>query len=593
MGNHDIGFWELAAAPYDPPADDESLGVSSSSCFDPITGSWLAQSFLRAVLPRAYIPLNSHKIASPCWPRGPLLRDARPRCTSGKFLLSNLLTDNGLHPDFEPPGDEWQPFDILALGYKHLRERREKNQEKEMDAEYRERGQREDNDRSWNETEEYANFFNTWPVQVVTVVKNSCFTFRKKPITQVSTISLMPAPDTIRLVAKRLNPTLKDFREQYGPQPDLPSAFSDTTASSYYSSEGSYIANPFYRGDDQAEEHTAPIANVDRKFPTSAVPSFETVADTDRPDWEYGLDKVVPMNVRGQGHLIPAPPIKSFSGTVSTCAEQDKTSVCVTPSIRLVGDAQAGVGHRSLASPGSYKSSESVFDSEPGESAQPSSDTNDPNTVRLRTFLLDSEDEDNDEHDFSDEVSVHPLFHAISQTSPTAAADTRLDDLYEYIINDNAQLPTPNSAPPITTATIDAAERSLISGLGLANILSTEPDLARNRTPPPDPTMPATTTSEERYSSTLTPQARRSSVVSFDLNTPRRSAEKPPGLRAWIVHGARRMIHLAKRVNCVCAGADTEAPVTRAGERKRLAKKRGRCSRCRRFVMRIVLGVAR
>ena len=245
------------------------------------------------------------------------------------------------------------------------------------------------------------------------------------------------------------------------------------------------------------------------------------------------------------------------------------------------------MGHRSLASLGSYKSSESVFDSEPGESAQPSSDTNDPNTVPLQTFLLDSEDEDNDEHDFSDEVSFHPLFHTVSQTSPTAAADTRLDDLYEYIIRDNAQLPTPNSAPPITTATIDAAERSLISRLGLANILSTEPDLVCNRTPPLDPTPPATDidiTVEERYSSTLTPQARpSSSTASFDLDTPRRSVEKPTGLRAWIVHGARTVIHLAKRVNCVCAGADTEAPVT---ERKRLVKKG-------RKMMAIVLGLAR
>jgi hypothetical protein len=515
-----------------------------------------------------------------------------------------LCIDNGLHPDFEPQGNEWLPFDILALRHKDLREQREKNQEK-MDGKHSENGQMGDCDGSWNETDEYSNFFNTWPVQVVKVVKNSRFTFSKKSIKQVSTISLMPAPDTIRLVAKCLNPTLQDFRKQCGPQQDLPSAFSDTTASSCYSSEGSYITNPFYRGDDQAEEHTGPISEVDSRFPTSVVPSFETVADTDRPNWEYGLDKVVPMNVRGQGHLIPAPPIKSFSGTISTHAREDKTSLlCDIPSthgvIQLVGDAEADLGNRSLASSGSYKSSESVFDSEPGESAQMSSDANDPNTAQLRTFFLDSEDDDNDEHDFSDETNkiFHLLSHNISQTSPTAVAGTRLDDLYDYITSDNAQYSTPNSEPPITTATIDAAERSLISRLGLTNILhpnlapkllSTDPDILPKRTPLLGPTTPATDV-DERYSSIPTPQEHRSSVISFDLNTPRRSANRPVGMGAWIVYGSRKMIRLAKKVNCVGAGDDTEAPVEGVEERRRLVKKVRRCGK---FVMRIVLGVGR
>ena len=559
MGNYNIGFWELAAAPYGPPAEDGCLSASSSSHFDPIVGSWLAQSFLRAVLPLVYIPPTSHRIASPCWPRVQLLRDARPRCTWGKFLLSDLCDDNGLHPDFEPQENEWQPYRFLALGYRDLREQRERNQE-QMDAEYREWEQRGGNEESWNETEEHANFFNTRPVRVVTVVKNSCFDFSKKAIKQVSTISLMPAPDTIRLVSKRLNLTYLDFRETYGPQLDLPSAFSDTTASSCYSSEGSYVTNPFYHGDARGENHTFPVLEADCRFPTSAAPSFGTVADIDRPNWEYGLDKVVPMNVRGQGHLIPAPPIESSSETVSMVEEQDKASLLsitssIEAAIQLVGNAEAWVDHLSLAPTGSYESRESVFDSEPSETAQPQCDAIDSNTGPLRTFFLDSEEDEDDEHVSNNdpEQTLCPPFQVIPNTPTTAADSTDACDTYEYITDNNSnnrEGPAPATSPIITTA-IDAAEHSLLSPISLPNIAPTVPN---PETGQPTPSMSATDeTRQECHPSLFTLGDRGSSDVSFDLRTPRRSAVRPLGLGAWILYGARKVARLVRRANCAAA----------------------------------------
>ena len=295
--------------------------------------------------------------------------------------------------------------------------------------------------------------------------------------------------------------------------------------------------------------------------------SSGTAADNDRPNCEYGLDKVVPVNIRGLGHSIPAPPIENSSETVSTVEEQDKASLLsvtssIEAAIQLIGNAEAWVDHLHLASTGSYEFRKFVFDSEPGEPAQPPSDANDPNTGPLRKFFLDSEEDEDDEHIPNDDPEwiFCPVMPKIS---PTAANSIDADDPHEYITDDNSNnREGPGLAvPPITTAAIDAAEHSLLSSFNLPNIPPATPDPETKQLTPS--TSSTDETQQERRPSLRAIQD-RDSRVSFDLRTPRRSAVRPPGLGAWIAYGAREVVRLVRRVNCAVAAA-SHSPLVGAG----------------------------
>lgn len=501
------GCWELAAAPFGAP--DESASESSSAVFDPIDGSYEAQCFLRTVIPRSFLPASSRQMGDAVFPAVALLRDAEPR--AGNLLLSTLCADHGVH-------GEWRPFAYEALLTIMLRQQ-EDDLDKQLDEarmfdDWRRYNSNYGYSATWSPglqleprqqptPGQYLELATIWKndkgPQAKTVEKDLGLDFSKQPIRSASKASMMPAPDTMLLIWKRQyeleNGSFTEIEEDENSLQPLPSAFSDTTAdsegsdfsrvycsepddaslafsTSYASSEGSYMINPFYNGGDAAPSDTE---GDHSRLPISARPSFESVAEEHRPLWD---EQALAM------HNIPfcssPEPIELARST------SESSLLSFTPSIA------AALAYETARAPcsdssGSYEAV-ALYQGSEGEDSERNSEADD-DTGPLRTFLLDDddegedrgsntgplrtfflEDEDNDEGEYMTDDAGHTPFNlspVSSYGAPTAPDETDIDDLFHYIGDFLSPQTTQDtqvlhSETLATTSSIEEAEAALI-----------------------------------------------------------------------------------------------------------------------------------
>lgn len=253
MGSENYGNWELAAAPFSSPDEDTEYSASSSAVFDPIDGSYEAQCFLRSLIPRSFIPATSKQTGDAVWPSVALLREAKSR--SETFLLSNICADHGFRGKLpvicEQLGKYTLRYPYTYLALEEMAQRQDEAKlEQRGDKAIMDYDQQKKHSSTWSGGLVPPSKLSTSPgftchdqnvafLRSLVSMESGALQFGRQPVKQVSRMSMMPAPDTIRLVWK--------LQQDIGPGSDgesaddgqslqpLCSAFSDTTPSSYFS----------------------------------------------------------------------------------------------------------------------------------------------------------------------------------------------------------------------------------------------------------------------------------------------------------------------------------------------------------------------
>ena len=259
MGDQLTGYWELAVAPFNSPDEETQTSFPfSSASFDTLGRPHEAQSFLRMDSRPLLLPATSRLVGEPLWPEPPLLFRAQPH--SGNYLLSRLCDNIGIKPKFVGfrRGSNLgclsvveQMDELLSLEWNF------ESSERESVEPLRKSAVQIGPSESFQTPPEdffrdYSNILDETAVEETSELK-----FSKQPIKKVSEISLMPAPDTIRLIWEierdRRNYFSAEMEEGQSRLHQLYSVFSDTThspsqrscrPSSYVTGKSSFIVDP-------------------------------------------------------------------------------------------------------------------------------------------------------------------------------------------------------------------------------------------------------------------------------------------------------------------------------------------------------------